>query len=204
MQAESVTMGIDTDHNVVLRAIRDRRSIGKCSDEVPSPELIRQVLEAGTWAPNHRLTEPWRFVVLSGDARDGLGEAMGEAAARKAATSEAGERARSSATGKPLRAPYVVAVYAEPNPAEMEIEEIAATAAAAQNMLLAAHALGLAAMWRSGDLVYSPEVRNYLRMPDSAIMLGVIYIGFPAMESPTRERTSVDSVTTWWDTPPAR
>jgi nitroreductase len=203
MQEEMVTM-VDTQTDAVLRAIRDRRSVGKCSDEVPDPAMIRQVLEAATWAPNHRLTEPWRFIVLSGDARVGLGEAMGEAAARKAATEEAGERARSSAAGKPLRAPYVIAVYAEPNPAEMEIEEVAATAAAAQNLLLAAHALGLAAMWRSGDLIYTPEVRDYLQLPDSAIMLGVIYVGFSAMEPPMRERSSVDSVSRWWDTAPPR
>lgn len=201
MQSETVTTSIDTYADAVLRAIRDRRSIGKCTDEVPDPELIRQVLETGTWAPNHHLSEPWRFVVLSGTARHGLGEAMGEAATYKAATPEAGERARASASGKPLRAPYVVAVYAEPNPAEIEIEEVAATAAAAQNILLAAHALGLAAMWRSGDLIYTPEVRRYLQLPDSAIMLGVIYIGYPAMDPPTRERSSVESVTTWWDTP---
>jgi nitroreductase len=203
MQEELVMM-VDTQTDAVLRAIRDRRSVGKCSDEVPDPEMIRQVLEAATWAPNHRLTEPWRFIVLSGDARVGLGEAMGEAAARKATTAEAGERARSSAAGKPLRAPYVIAVYAEPNPAEMEIEEVAATAAAAQNLLLAAHALGLAAMWRSGDLIYTPEVRDYLQIPDSAIMLGVIYVGFSAMEPPMRQRSSVDSVSRWWDTAPVR
>ena len=201
MQSETVKRHIDTDAEAVLRAIRDRRSIGKCTDEVPDPELIHQVLEAGTWAPNHHLSQPWRFMVLSGAAREGLGHAMGEAAAQKAATPEAGERARTSAAGKPLRAPYVVAVYADPNPEEIEIEEVAATAAAAQNILLAAHALGLAAMWRSGGLIYSPEVRQYLQMPDDAIMLGVIYIGWPAMDPPTRERLPVESVATWWDTP---
>lgn len=202
MQAE--TSVIDRQSDAVMRAIRDRRSIGKCTDEVPDPSLIRQVLEAGTWAPNHRLTEPWRFVVLSGDARNGLGEAMGAAAAAKANDPEAGERARAKAVGKPLRAPYVIAVYADPNPAELEIEEVAATAAAAQNMLLAAHSLELAAMWRSGDLIYSQEVRDYLQLPEQAIMLGVIYIGCPAMEPPVRTRRPVEDVASWWDAVPGR
>lgn len=183
----------------VLRAIRERRSIGKCTDEVPDRALIAQILEAGTWAPNHHLSEPWRFIVLGGDARIGLGKAMGEAAAARAATPEAAERARAKAQPKPLRAPYVIAVYAEPNPAEMEIEEIAATAAAAQNVLLAAHAFGLAAMWRSGELIYTPEVREFLQLPESAILLGVLYVGWPAMEPPTRTRTPVDEVVTWRD-----
>lgn len=188
----------------LLDAIRNRRSIGRCTSDIPDPDLIRQVVEAGTWAPNHHLTEPWRFIVLSGDARVGLGEAMGAAAARKAVSREDAERARVKAAGKPLRAPYVIAVYAVPNPSAPEIEEIAATAAAAQNMLLAAHALGLAAMWRSGDLIYSTEVRDFLRMPDQGVMLGVIYIGCPAMDPPTRERKPVDEVTQWWGTVPAK
>lgn len=202
MQTEPARVGRDTDSAAVLRAIRDRRSIGKCTEEIPDPEIIRQVLEAGTWAPNHHLTEPWRFVVLSGDARVGLGEAMGAAAVREAANVEAGETARSRAVGKPLRAPYVIAVYADPDPSAPEIEEIASAAAAAQNMLLAAHALGLAAMWRSGALIYSPEVRRYLKLPERAVMLGVLYVGYPAMEPPQRNRRPMDDVAVWWDDAP--
>lgn len=200
MQANSMTIDSTTDD--VLRALRERRSIGKCTDETPDPSLIRELLESATWAPNHRLTHPWRFVVLSGDARNGLGEAMGAAAAAGAADPDAGERARAKAEGKPLRAPYVIAVYADPNPAEPEVEEIAATAAAVQNMLLAAHSLGLAAMWRSGDLIYSREVRNYLRMPEQAVMLGVVYVGYPAMDPPARTRRPVEDFAEWWDAAP--
>lgn len=191
-----------TTEHAVLQVIRERRSIGKCTGEVPDPQLIRQVLEAGTWAPNHKQTEPWRFIVMAGEARSGLGEAMGAAAARLASDPEAGERARAKAAGKPLRAPYVIAIVAEPDPSVPEIEEVAAAAAAAQNMLLAAHALGLAAMWRSGELIYTPEVRSYLRMSDRSHMLGVLYIGCPAMAAPRRERKPVESVTTWWDAVP--
>ena len=60
------------------RIIEGRRSIGKVTDERPDRALIEQVLESATWAPNHRLTEPWRFVVLAGQAREALGWFMGE------------------------------------------------------------------------------------------------------------------------------
>lgn len=181
----------------LLNAIRSRRSIGKCTDEVPDASLIRQVLEAATWAPNHKQTEPWRFVVLSGDARKDLGEAMGRAAGSKIADPDAALAAHDKAAGKPLRAPYVIAVYAVPNPVVPEVEEIAATAAAGQNMLLAAHALGLAAMWRTGDLVFSDEVREFLQMPENAHMLGTVYIGCPNMKPPVRQRRNIDEVTIW-------
>ena len=103
-------------------AIRSRRSIDLFEPDPPGTERLLEAIDLARWAPNHRLTEPWRFIVLSGDARNGLGEAMGAAAAAKAADPEAGERARAKAVGKPLRAPYVIAVYADPNPAELEIE----------------------------------------------------------------------------------
>lgn len=181
----------------LIEAIRSRRSMGKCTDEVPDVAMIREIIEAGTWAPNHKQTEPWRFVVLTGEARSRLGDAMGRAAARDIDDPEAASAAHMKAAGKPLRAPYVIAVYAVPNPVVPEVEEIAATAAAAQNMLLAAHALGLAAMWRTGDLVFSPEVRGFLQMPDEAHVLGMIYVGYPNMAPPVRQRRSIDEVTVW-------
>lgn len=60
----------------VLEAIRARRSAGRVRAECPPKALIEQLLEAATWAPNHRLTEPWRFFVLAGEAREELGEAI--------------------------------------------------------------------------------------------------------------------------------
>ena len=57
----------------VLEAIRSRRSIGKTTDQVPTREQIKLLLEAATWAPNHHLTIPWRFVVVAGDVRAEFG-----------------------------------------------------------------------------------------------------------------------------------
>src|ERR687898_861221 len=60
----------------VLEAIRTRRTVGKIRAEMPPRELIEELLEAATWAPNHRLNEPWRFFVLAGEARERFGELM--------------------------------------------------------------------------------------------------------------------------------
>jgi nitroreductase len=181
----------------MIDAIRSRRSIGKCTDVVPDRALIEQLLEAATWAPNHKQTEPWRFVVLTGSAREDLGDAMGRAAAKGIEDSDAAQAAYDKALKKPLRAPYVIAVYAVPDPIVPVVEEVAATAAAVQNMLLAAHALGLAAMWRTGALVFSDEVRAFLDMPENAEMLGTVYVGYANMAPPVRQRRSIDEVVTW-------
>lgn len=192
---------VEMEGSPVLRAIRDRRSIGKVTSQVPPREAIREMLEAGIWAPNHHATEPWRFVVLEGEARAHLGAVMGELAAAREVDSERKSAVAASAAGKPLRAPYVIAVAVEPSadPSVPELEEVAAGSAAVQNMLLAAEALGLAAIWRSGWMAFTPEVRAHLGFSERAIVLGFVYVGYSAMERPTRERRSIDVVTTWRD-----
>lgn len=188
-----------TSADALLDAIRSRRSIGKMTAEVPPRDLVERIIEAATWAPNHHLTEPWRFVVLTGEAREGLGRVMGEVAASRETDPERAAAAAAKATGKPLRSPYVIAVAAEPSadPSVPEVEEIAAASAAAQNMLLAAHALGLAAIWRSGWIAFEPEIRDFLGLSARARVLGFVYVGYPAMEPPVRQRRHVDEVTTW-------
>ncbi len=185
------------DH--VLGAIRNRRSIGKMTDQAPGRDQICQLLEAGIWAPNHHLTEPWRFFVLEGDARSDLGNVMGAVAAKREQDPVRAQTIADKAAAKPRRAPCVIAIAVEPatDASVPEIEEIAAGCAAAQNMLLAAHALGLAAIWRSGWITFEPEIRDHFNLSPRAKMLGFIYVGYPAMPAPERVRRSIDEVTTW-------
>jgi nitroreductase len=181
----------------VLAAIRDRRSMGKVTNDVPPPELIWRMIDAGTWAPNHHLTEPWRFVVLEGDARIALGEVMGQVDAARHDDPDQAAEASAKTARKPLRAPYVIAIGVEPDPSAPELEEICSGAAAAQNMLLAAEALGLAAIWRSGWITFTPEVRDHLGFSASGRVLGFIYVGYPAGEKPVRTRRPATEVTRW-------
>lgn len=177
----------------VLEAIRTRRSVGAVRPEMPPREAIEAILEAATWAPNHRLTEPWRFFVLTGSARASLGDVIA-----RAQTADH-ERARA----KPLRAPVIIAVAVEPavGPKIVEVEEIAAGAAAVQNMLLAAHALGLAAIWRTGDACYDAAVKTFFDLPPAAHLLGFVYLGYPAAVSMRARHTPAAELTRWlgWD-----
>ncbi len=178
----------------VLEAIRTRRSIGKVAAKRPPREAIEEIIEAATWAPNHRLTEPWRFFVLAGDARREFGEVM---AARRREEGDAEAAAKTAA--KPLRAPVVIAVAVEPvvGPKVVEIEEVTAGAAAVQNMLLAAHALGLGAIWRTGAPTYDPAVKAFFGLGPSAHLLGFVYLGYPDTIVPQRARRPVAEVTRW-------
>jgi nitroreductase len=185
----------------LLTALKNRRSISKVSPEEPPEALIRTMLEAATWAPNHFLTEPWRFVVLRGNARNRLGDALGEAAALREEDPVLAEAAREKIVTKPLRAPYIIAVAVEPDSRDkvVELEEIAATAAATQNMLLAAEALGLGAIWRTGWACYTPQVREFLGLSERATVLGFVYVGYPAQPAPARTRRPVEEVTRWME-----
>ena len=192
----------------VLQAIRARRSIGRVRPERPPRELIEQVLEAAVWAPNHRLTEPWRFFVLAGEAREELGELFAALQGVKLPLDAPDRQAEiDKARAKPLRAPVVIAVAVEParGPKVVEIEEVLAGGAAVQNMLLAAHGLGLAAMWRTGDPAYDPTVKAFFGLPASAHIVGFVYVGYPAGAAPRMKRAPAAERVEWrgWreDTP---
>jgi nitroreductase len=189
---------------ILKRVIEGRRTIGKVKPERPDRALIEQVLEAATWAPNHRLTEPWRFVVLAGQAREALGWFMGEQnATRYPDGSEEQEIERARGARKALRAPVVIAIGVEPGVGEKidEVEEVAAVSAAVQNMLLTAHALGLGAKWSSGAIIHDPGVTRWLGLSERGCVLGFLYIGFPDMTSERSRRTPISEFTDWrgWD-----
>ena len=195
-------LGVTMD---VLEAIRTRRSIGKVGPERPPKEVIERVLEAATWAPTHHKTQPWRFYVLTGPAREALGEVMAECKAAHVPGHKA-EAKMEKARKKPLRAPVVIAVAVQPSTDEdvVEIEEIAATAAAVENMLLAAHGMGLGAMWRTGDACYDPKMQAFFGLQEPARLLGFVYLGYPAMSPPRASRIPAEELTVWmgWDEEP--
>lgn len=188
-----------------LDAIHGRRSIGKVKAERPPREAIERMLEAAVQAPNHHLTQPWRFFVLAGKARDQLGQAMAEVIRDRVDDPE-GEPGRTQIAKeaeKPLRAPVIIVVGTRisDNPKVVPVEEIEATAAAVQNMLLVAHDQGLAAMWRTGDAAYESGVKQIFGLGPKDHLAGFIYVGYPDMAPPTRPRGPVGDKAEWrgWD-----
>ncbi len=186
----------------VLKAIHTRRSVGRVKPEPLPPKAdIAAMLEAATWAPNHFLTQPWRFWVLTGEARERLGEAMAEAVREQLASQ--GETASperlEAERKKALRAPVLIAVAAVPaqRPGVVPTEELCATAAAIQNMLLVAHARGLGAMWRTGMYAYHPRVKAFFGLPEEAYLVGFVYVGYPVELPDAPPRTAYTEHTTW-------
>jgi nitroreductase len=181
----------------VLAALRERRSLGRVKrDEVPR-ERIEQVIEAATWAPSHHNTQPWRFVVMTGEGRRLLGE--GYANVYTATTGEQDAEKREKEVKKAFRAPVVIAAICSPSddPRAVIQEELAAAQVAVQNLLLAAHAVGLGAIWRSGAPMFHQAMREQFKLREDEQIVGFIYAGYPDMTPNAPSRRSVEEVTEW-------
>ena len=163
----------------VFEAINTRSSASVLRDPGPTDQQWEMLLRAGARAPDHGRLRPWRFLIVRGEARELLGDVMAEAlrASKPDTPSEALDRERR----KPLRAPalLVVAVVPVPHSGVPEIEQILAGGAAAQNILLAAHALGLGAIWRTGAPAYDDRVARALGLPEQGRVVAFIYLGAP-------------------------
>ena len=176
-------------------AIVTRRSVPKVTDEVPPRAAIQRLLDAAVRAPTHHLTQPWRFIVLTGWALKEFGDAWALGAEREGKDPE-------SVRPKVLRAPVIIAVIETPKhhlPKVQEIEEHHAIGAALQNILLAAHDMGLGAMLRTGPAAHIPEVHDYLGLEGGELVAGYVYVGYPQPSSdrPMTRRTEASEITEW-------
>ncbi|MED4009402.1 MULTISPECIES: nitroreductase family protein [Priestia] len=183
----------------VLDIIKARRTIGAMQDKDVSENAINLMLEAGTWAPNHKKTEPWKFRVFTGDSRVRLGDEMERIMKQKTAHLSEEEALKKTTKAKkgPLRAPVIIAVAVSPSGKVPEIEEISAVAASIQNMLLVAEEQGLATIWRTGDIVYQSELNDFLSLEDGDKLLGLIYVGHPNKEVSSK-RIPYQDKTIWY------
>lgn len=182
-----------------LDAIFTRQSIGEVKPDPVPRGIIEKLLSAAVQAPNHYKVRPWRFVVLSGAGRERMGEVLAQSFAGK--FPDAPVNALEKERLKPLRAPLLIAVGVD-KPSEMkvlEIENICAAAAAAENLLLAAQTLGLAAKWRTGEDARNPHLKEFLGFAPEQELIALVYIGYPALKEIPTNRPGYEDRTTWME-----
>lgn len=187
-----------------IDAILSRRTVPPAKMGPPGPDAraLRRILEAGAAAPDHGLLRPWRFLVVRGEDRARLGELFAACLERSNASASA-EEVQKQRTA-PLRAPVILVVAARVQPAHPKIppvEQIASAAAAAQNMLLAAHALGFAAKWATGKQAYDAGVKAGLGLGADDQIIGFLYLGSYAAEHTAPPRADPDGVAADWPGP---
>ncbi|MGA7192859.1 MAG: nitroreductase [Anaerolineales bacterium] len=182
-----------------LQTIQTRHSIGKVKPDAVPRDLIEELLSAAVQAPNHHKVRPWRFVVLTGNGRNRLGEVMAQS--MKAKFPQLADEALNKERAKPLRAPVLIAVGVD-KPTEskvLEIENICAAAAACENILLAAHALGLAAQWRTGDAARDSNVKKFLGFAEDQNIISFLYIGYSEVAPDAAPRPGFEDRTVWME-----
>lgn len=160
-----------------LQLLHDRRTVSRLGPPGPSDAELAAMLAAADTAPDHGHLHPWRLMVL--DETDRRRVSAAYAAAQRAVddSPELVERAAS----KPLRGPCVIAAFARavPHPKVPGWEQLAAAAAAVQNLCLAATALGYGSAWRTGWFVERPEVRQALSAADDELLIAMVHVGTP-------------------------
>ena len=145
----------------------------------PDDATLEIMFQAALRAPDHARLRPWRFLVVSGDARLALGELLVQTAV--AGQPDLSVEAQARVRAAPLRAPTLVLAICslKEHPKVPEIEQKMSMAAAVQSLLLAAHALGVGGIWRTGELCYRPALAEGLGLADNEQLLGFVYLGTP-------------------------
>lgn len=169
----------------VEEAIRTRRTHKAYAPGAVDRATLDELFELARWAPNHHLTNPWRFRVIGPDALGRLKEATGDPVA----------------AAKLDRAPtlVVVSVVKTPDDPVADEEDTCATAVAAYVVLLAAHGRGLAGYWRTPGILRAPEGRAAVSVPEDERVLGMLHLGYPRQEQRTPDRAPVQDVASYLD-----
>ncbi|MFC9597639.1 nitroreductase [Peribacillus butanolivorans] len=177
--------------------IKERRSIKRFKD-IPVPlDTIQSLLETSTWAPNHKMTQPWRFIVVQGDSRLKLAEATRAFMAGKEKDPEKKKEAGQRGYNKLKDVPMFVGVVMDENPNPMTREEdYAATSALIQNFSLLAWEQGIGMIWETYGMIHSTEFREALGVNPGEKIVGSLHVGYPDMIPTPRPRKSIEQLLT--------
>lgn len=163
------------------RTIKPQQMNGSRIDDA----LIEQLIGLADWAPTHGRTEPWRFYIFGGEKVAVF--CKDHADMKRKAQPELTEEAWQKLSEMGALASHVLLVVMRRGdlPKIPALEEVAATAAAVQNLLLGAESLGIAAYWGTGGSVLQPEMKDYLQLRPEDQVLGALYLGYS--DAPAKE-----------------
>ncbi len=176
--------------------IRNRRSIfpADYSGERVPDEVIETMLENANWAPTHKFTEPWRFTVFCDEGLQEFVAIHGKAKEGKKTDQDKLDKL----TKKLRKCSHIIAIGMKRDKSLPEMEEIAAVAAAVQNMYLTATANGVGCYWSTGGLTYKDEAKKFFGLKKKDMLMGFLYVGMPKKDKwPKGKRKSIDKKVDW-------
>ncbi|AHY42602.1 NAD(P)H nitroreductase [Stutzerimonas decontaminans] len=182
-----------------LDLLLNRVSVTRLCEPAPDATQLDLLFRAALRAPDHGQLHPWRFLTIEGNARHKLGELF--AAALQSRNPAVSDEALQKARNMPLRAPMLVVVVAslKVHPKVPEGEQLLAAGCAAHGMLLAAHAQGIGAVWRTGEFAYDSHVLEGLGLSEQERLLGFFYLGTPEGRVRTAPVLEPQAFVSGWD-----
>ncbi len=182
--------------------IENRRTIfpEQFSERKVQKEQVERLINAAKWAPNHRLTQPWRFTIFMENGLKEFGDFHSNLYKEKKSEAEFSQMKFDKILNRAMvsSAIIVVGVSKDSTGKVPFVEELAATAAAVQNMALMATAFGLAFYWGTGGMTYSDEMKSYIGLEKDGQVLGQLFLGYPAIDWPRKTpRKPIEYFTDW-------
>lgn len=183
-----------------IAAIKQRSSVRRYRPEPIPRDIVEHLLECAVRAPNHKLTQPWRFAVITGAAKDRYAEIRArhrlkrftDPNSREAAA--AAEKVRREAKETPL---HIVAMTAVSSDEITREEDYAATMMAVANLMIAAESLGLGTYLKTGGVMQDPGLAELVGMTENFRIVGLISLGYPERQEPPRPRRPAAELTRW-------
>lgn len=184
----------------VVEAMAARRTIKRFTETPVTRDQIEVLLAAAAQAPNHKLTEPWRFYVLGPESRAAYGRVLGARKAKKATTPEAGELVLQKVVREHVALPAMLAIaMVQAEDPEVREEDYAAVMMGIQNLSLAAVELGLGTHIKTGGVMADPAARAAVGVAENERIVAIINLGEPADVPSPKQRQPAAALTHWRD-----
>lgn len=159
-------------------------------------DVVQQILENAAWAPTHKLTQPWQFVVFTGEGLKKFAAFQAEMY-KTIAADDFKEDKYEKMLSQPLLASHIIALGMKRNPGVPEVEEVAAVSCAVQNIYLSATAYGYGGYWTTGGVTYMPQARHFFGLGPDDKLLGFFYLGVVKIPSPPGKREPLENKVEW-------
>jgi nitroreductase len=185
-----------------LTAIKSRTSVRHFRPDSVPREILAQLLECAVRAPNHKLTEPWRFAVLTGRAKDRFADIRARHRLKRFndASAPEAQAAADKVRREAGETPVYVVVMSAINPDDITREEdYAATMMAIATFMIAAQSLGLGTYLKTGGVMQDPALMELAGVPANFRVVGILSLGYPAEEETPRRRKAAAELTWWVD-----